>query len=250
MLKKKNCGRVFIFLSFCKIKYLKSRLFLFISRFDSVVNWGRTKQRVNMFRSFKIIYSLTVFILKFEPWMIQLLQLTVLSIQLSYFCLYWYVHKKLIKRHKRLVPLSNLQATLHVGGHGERLTQCREVRVKTFKSMPMQVDGEPCRLRPSKININFRNQANMIVKPKRRGSMPIANEYVLSLFIPFVLLCHAAAWKQIFLIVCWCYSSLQNSYEKLSSSHNVCVKLTFWDNTQNCLSLYFWHLSETCWPFC
>ncbi|XP_025099384.1 diacylglycerol kinase zeta-like isoform X5 [Pomacea canaliculata] len=75
-------------------------------------------------------------------------------------------------------------ATLHVGGHGERLTQCREVRVKTFKSMPMQVDGEPCRLRPSKININFRNQANMIVKPKRRGSMPIANDPDFAFFSP------------------------------------------------------------------
>jgi diacylglycerol kinase (ATP) len=63
-----------------------------------------------------------------------------------------------------------------MGGHGERLTQCRELRVTTYKPMPMQVDGEPCRLRPSKIHITFRNQANMIAKLKRRGSMPIANE--------------------------------------------------------------------------
>ncbi|KAK7497166.1 hypothetical protein BaRGS_00011460 [Batillaria attramentaria] len=67
-------------------------------------------------------------------------------------------------------------ATLHVGGHGERLMQCREVRVTTSKPMPMQVDGEPCRLRPSKIHISFRNQANMVAKLKRRGSMPIAND--------------------------------------------------------------------------
>ncbi|XP_012941356.1 diacylglycerol kinase zeta [Aplysia californica] len=67
-------------------------------------------------------------------------------------------------------------ATLHVGGHGERLMQCREVRLTTYKSMPMQMDGEPCRLRPSHINITFRNQANMITKPKRRGSVPIAND--------------------------------------------------------------------------
>ncbi|CAG5120054.1 unnamed protein product, partial [Candidula unifasciata] len=67
-------------------------------------------------------------------------------------------------------------ATLHVGGHGERLMQCRQVRLTTYKSMPMQVDGEPCRLRPSHVNITFRNQANMIVKPKRRGSVPIVND--------------------------------------------------------------------------
>ncbi|KAL8621865.1 hypothetical protein ACOMHN_046069 [Nucella lapillus] len=67
-------------------------------------------------------------------------------------------------------------ATLHVGGHGERLMQCRAVRITTYKPMPMQVDGEPCRLRPSKMHITFRNQANMITKLKRRGSMPIANE--------------------------------------------------------------------------
>ncbi|XP_067676012.1 diacylglycerol kinase zeta-like isoform X3 [Haliotis asinina] len=67
-------------------------------------------------------------------------------------------------------------ATLYVGGHGERLIQCREVKLTTYKSMPMQLDGEPCRLRPSVVSIRFRNQANMIMKPKRRGSMPITND--------------------------------------------------------------------------
>jgi diacylglycerol kinase (ATP) len=63
-----------------------------------------------------------------------------------------------------------------MGGHGERLIQCREIKLKTMKAIPMQVDGEPCRLRPSTIVIRARNQANMIAKPKRRGSVPIANE--------------------------------------------------------------------------
>ncbi|XP_055887784.1 diacylglycerol kinase zeta-like isoform X1 [Biomphalaria glabrata] len=75
-------------------------------------------------------------------------------------------------------------ATLYVGGHGERLMQCREVRLTTFKSMPMQVDGEPCRLRPSHINITFRNQAYMVTKPKRRGSIPIANDPDFAFFSP------------------------------------------------------------------
>ncbi|KAK1335109.1 hypothetical protein QTO34_004689, partial [Cnephaeus nilssonii] len=67
-------------------------------------------------------------------------------------------------------------AALQVGGHGERLHQCREVMLLTYKSIPMQVDGEPCRLAPAMIRISLRNQANMVQKSKRRTSMPLLNE--------------------------------------------------------------------------
>ncbi|XP_056137574.1 diacylglycerol kinase zeta-like [Lampris incognitus] len=67
-------------------------------------------------------------------------------------------------------------ATLQVGGHGERLQQCKEVTLTTFKSIPMQVDGEPCKLAPSVIHIHLRSQANMVQKAKRRISMPHLNE--------------------------------------------------------------------------
>uniref|UniRef100_A0A7N6B245 Diacylglycerol kinase n=1 Tax=Anabas testudineus TaxID=64144 RepID=A0A7N6B245_ANATE len=67
-------------------------------------------------------------------------------------------------------------ATLQVGGHGERLHQCKEVTLTTYKSIPMQVDGEPCKLAPSIIRINLRNQANMVQKAKRRISMPHLND--------------------------------------------------------------------------
>lgn len=70
----------------------------------------------------------------------------------------------------------SLQATLQVGGHGERLNQCKEVTLTTYKSIPMQVDGEPCKLAPSVIYINLRNQANMVQKTKRRTSIPLLNE--------------------------------------------------------------------------
>ncbi|KAG1928935.1 diacylglycerol kinase zeta [Pimephales promelas] len=63
-------------------------------------------------------------------------------------------------------------ATLQVGGHGERLHQCQEVILTTFKPIPVQVDGEPCRLAPSVIHITLRNQANMVQKTKRRISLP------------------------------------------------------------------------------
>ncbi|KAM9327945.1 diacylglycerol kinase zeta-like isoform 3-T3 [Pholidichthys leucotaenia] len=67
-------------------------------------------------------------------------------------------------------------ATLQVGGHGERLNQCREVILTTTKSLPVQVDGEPCRLAPSVIRIRLRNQANMVQKTKRRTSIPHLND--------------------------------------------------------------------------
>uniref|UniRef100_A0A3B4EIT4 Diacylglycerol kinase n=1 Tax=Pygocentrus nattereri TaxID=42514 RepID=A0A3B4EIT4_PYGNA len=67
-------------------------------------------------------------------------------------------------------------ATLQVGGHGERLNQCREVTLTTYKSIPMQVDGEPCKLAPSTIHISLRNQANMVQKTKRRTSIPLIND--------------------------------------------------------------------------
>ncbi|KAM4601894.1 diacylglycerol kinase zeta-like [Polymixia lowei] len=67
-------------------------------------------------------------------------------------------------------------ATLQVGGHGERLNQCREVILTTTKPLPVQVDGEPCRLAPSVIHISLRNQANMIQKTKRRSSLPHLND--------------------------------------------------------------------------
>ncbi|XP_038261124.1 diacylglycerol kinase zeta isoform X11 [Dermochelys coriacea] len=68
------------------------------------------------------------------------------------------------------------QAALQVGGHGERLHQCREVMLTTSKAIPMQVDGEPCKLAASCIHISLRNQANMVQKTKRRNSMPLLND--------------------------------------------------------------------------
>ncbi|KAI9532689.1 hypothetical protein NQZ68_030631 [Dissostichus eleginoides] len=67
-------------------------------------------------------------------------------------------------------------ATLQVGGHGERLHQCKEVLLTTFRPIPMQVDGEPCRLSPSIISITLKSQALMVQKTKRRQLLPDALE--------------------------------------------------------------------------
>ncbi|XP_020865314.1 diacylglycerol kinase zeta isoform X3 [Phascolarctos cinereus] len=67
-------------------------------------------------------------------------------------------------------------AALQVGGHGERLTQCREVVLTTAKAIPVQVDGEPCKLAASCIHIALRNQATMVQKAKRRSSVPLHSD--------------------------------------------------------------------------
>ncbi|XP_065838138.1 diacylglycerol kinase zeta-like isoform X2 [Oscarella lobularis] len=65
-------------------------------------------------------------------------------------------------------------AGLYVGGHGIRLAQCRKVEITTSRTIAIQVDGEPCRLLPSHITISLKNQANMIRRVKRRGSLSAA----------------------------------------------------------------------------
>nr|CAB3237563.1 diacylglycerol kinase zeta-like [Phallusia mammillata] len=64
----------------------------------------------------------------------------------------------------------NQLGMIFVGGHGERLCQCRSAYIRTYKTFPMQIDGEPCRLNPSNIKFEFLNQANVLYKSKRRIS--------------------------------------------------------------------------------
>ncbi|VEL14075.1 unnamed protein product [Protopolystoma xenopodis] len=72
--------------------------------------------------------------------------------------------------------LKRFQAALQMGGHGVRLCQCRSAVLTTRKIIPMQVDGEPCRLKPAIIRIWRRNQAQLIKKPKQRSSMTLSFE--------------------------------------------------------------------------
>uniref|UniRef100_A0A671TCS9 Diacylglycerol kinase n=1 Tax=Sinocyclocheilus anshuiensis TaxID=1608454 RepID=A0A671TCS9_9TELE len=105
-------------------------------------------------------------------------------------------------------------AALQVGGHGERLHQCREVVLTTFKTLPVQVDGEPCRLAPSTIRISLRNQANMLQKSKRRTSVPLLNDP------------HAVPERlrlRVNRIVLQEYESMQLDKERLRDILTVCV---------------------------
>lgn len=55
---------------------------------------------------------------------------------------------------------------LQAGGHGTCIAQCRNAKIITSRTIPMQVDGEPCKLAPSIININFKNRVCMLAKSK------------------------------------------------------------------------------------
>ncbi|XP_060524933.1 eye-specific diacylglycerol kinase-like isoform X2 [Cylas formicarius] len=55
---------------------------------------------------------------------------------------------------------------LQAGGHGTCITQCRSAKIITTKTIPMQVDGEACKLKPSIITLTHLNKANMLAKRK------------------------------------------------------------------------------------
>ncbi|XP_072941929.1 eye-specific diacylglycerol kinase isoform X2 [Epargyreus clarus] len=55
---------------------------------------------------------------------------------------------------------------LQAGGHGTCITQCKTAKIVTTKVIPMQVDGEACRLAPSIITLSILNQAIMLAKKK------------------------------------------------------------------------------------
>ena len=61
---------------------------------------------------------------------------------------------------------------LQAGGHGTCIAQCRSAKIITSKTIPMQVDGEPCKLLPSIISINLKNRVCMLAKSKG-GAHPL-----------------------------------------------------------------------------
>lgn len=72
---------------------------------------------------------------------------------------------------------------LQAGGHGTCIAQCRDARIITTRTIPMQVDGEPCKLLPSIISINFKNRVCMLAKSKSYGksnTMSIQNAQKVS----------------------------------------------------------------------
>ena len=65
-----------------------------------------------------------------------------------------------------------------VGGHGERIAQCSTVRLRTLKTIPIQIDGEPSRLPPASISIALHSRANCILRSKKRPQLERQRGYV------------------------------------------------------------------------
>lgn len=55
---------------------------------------------------------------------------------------------------------------LQAGGHGTCIAQCKSAKIITSKTIPMQVDGEAAKLKPSIIELNLLNKAVMLAKKK------------------------------------------------------------------------------------
>ncbi|KAH8408993.1 hypothetical protein KR009_004912, partial [Drosophila setifemur] len=63
---------------------------------------------------------------------------------------------------------------LQAGMHGTCICQCRKARIITKRTIPMQVDGEACRVKPSIIEIELLNKALMLSKRKHgRGDVQV-----------------------------------------------------------------------------
>ncbi|XP_058798747.1 eye-specific diacylglycerol kinase [Phymastichus coffea] len=58
---------------------------------------------------------------------------------------------------------------LQAGGHGTSIAQCSTATITTTRTIPMQVDGEACRLLPSIIKLSLLNKATMLSKRRNPG---------------------------------------------------------------------------------
>lgn len=58
---------------------------------------------------------------------------------------------------------------LQAGGHGTCIAQCSKAKLVTTRTIPMQVDGEACRLLPSIITMSLLNKATMLAKRRNAG---------------------------------------------------------------------------------
>ena len=66
------------------------------------------------------------------------------------------------------------QPKLYMNAHGERIAQCQHIKLITTASLPVQIDGEACKLKPSVIEVVLQNKAIMIKKaPLRSVNAPL-----------------------------------------------------------------------------
>jgi len=69
-----------------------------------------------------------------------------------------------------VVAIDNLDlAILHAGGSGASVCQCRRAVITTSKPVPMQVDGEPCLMKPCTITISMEEGEAKVAKMLARN---------------------------------------------------------------------------------
>lgn len=75
---------------------------------------------------------------------------------------------------------------LILGGTGTSITRCSKAVIHTKKPLPVQVDGEPCLMRPSKIEISLDKRheqpARMLLKNKNGSCNHNFSTFSLSIF--------------------------------------------------------------------
>ncbi|XP_057339861.1 eye-specific diacylglycerol kinase isoform X2 [Microplitis mediator] len=81
-----------------------------------------------------------------------------------------------------IVGLTTYQLPLlQAGGHGTPIAQCSHARLVTTRTIPMQVDGEACRVLPSIMEIKLLNQATMLVKSRGKSTAKTQGDKLESL---------------------------------------------------------------------
>jgi len=69
-----------------------------------------------------------------------------------------------------VVAIDNLDlAILHAGGSGASVCQCRRAVITTRKPVPMQVDGEPCLMKPCTVTISMEEGQTKVAKMLARN---------------------------------------------------------------------------------
>ncbi|CAG0901612.1 unnamed protein product [Cyprideis torosa] len=79
----------------------------------------------------------------------------------------------------RLIEVIGLDSCIHIGqvrsglrASGRRLAQCSSLTLKTRRTFPMQIDGEPWMQPPCTVRVTHHNQVPMLMAPlpsKRSG---------------------------------------------------------------------------------
>ena len=119
-----------------------------------------------------------------------------------------------------MVAIDNLDlAILHAGGSGASVCQCREAVIRTKKAVPMQVDGEPCLLRPCTIRISMdqgcAKVAKMLARNKNascKNTYSLKKQWFLHVFLSLLVAVRDEEIEN------WAAKKIQNSFKEYKKS--------------------------------